>query len=58
MVERLLKAYDSLKAAPADASQDTLAKKKERLAACTFLCESVCVPVTRFGDNNDEPCNR
>ncbi len=47
MVDRVLKAFDTLKAAPADAASDNPQRKRERLAACTQLAETVCAPATR-----------
>lgn len=39
----MLRAFDTLKASPTTEDEDTYAKRKERLAACAYLSETVCV---------------
>lgn len=47
MVDRFLKAFDTLKSAPLESAGDTPAKRRERLAACAQLADSVCASSLR-----------
>lgn len=38
----MLRSFDTLKASPATEEEDSYAKRKERLAACAYLSETVC----------------
>ena len=46
-VDRVLKAYEAIKQAPADGQQDTLSNQKDRLQACALLREAVCDAASR-----------
>lgn len=51
MVDRLLKAFELIRNAPESSASDTSSKRKDRLAACTQLADTVCAPAMR---NNTE----